>query len=546
MRIALAQINPTIADIKSNKQKIIDFVEKAKKAKADLVVFPETATVGYPTRDLVERKELVEGNLKLLDELKEYSKEIGIILGYIDYNPFPGEKPLYNAAALLAKGEIAFKQYKSLLPEYDVFDERRYFEPARCVHTTEYEGTRLGISICEDIWIYSPDVCRNYKQNPCEVQTLLGADILINLSASPYYYEKPTQRIETIKNAALQNKKTVVYVTQVGGNDELIFDGKSVVVNEKGQVVAIANNFEEDLIIFDTETGRGDMHSHSDLEIECIYRALQLGLKDYVTKCGFKKVVLGLSGGIDSALTAAIAVKALGKENVVGLAMPGPYSSQGSVDDAKALADNFEIEFHIIPINKMFEAALETFQPEQKQPTMDLAEENLQARLRGNTVMAMSNRYGYLALTTGNKSETAVGYATLYGDMCGGLGVISDLYKTQVYELSNYINEVEKRIVIPENTITKPPSAELKPDQKDEDSLPPYDLLDKILKDYIERGLTYSELADKYDKETVKFILQQVDKSEYKRRQAAVGLKISTKAFGSGRRLPIAQRYNWQ
>ena len=545
MRIALAQINPTVGDVKNNTTKIIEYIKKATEYNADLVVFPETSLTGYPPKDLLERDSFIESNINALEELKKHSSDIGILCGYIDTNPFPEGKMLYNAAALIYNGEIIGKQFKSLLPEYDVFDERRYFEPAHCVHPILFKGKKLGITICEDLWIYTPDYCEHYSYNPNKVLTILGSDILINISASPYSYEKPTNRLETLKNAAVKNKRTVVYVNQVGGNDELVFDGNSTVVNENGDIVAIANNFEEDLIIYDTDKGIGQFHNPATKEIECIYKALKLGTKDYVEKCGFKKVILGISGGIDSALVATIAAKALGSENVVGISMPGPYSSQGSLDDAKTLAENLGIEYHIFSINETFKASLNTIQPEINDPTMDLAEENLQARLRGNIVMTLSNRYNYLALTTGNKSESAVGYATLYGDMCGGLAVISDLYKTQVYELANFINKTEG-MLIPLNTINKAPSAELKPNQTDQDSLPEYNVLDKILKDSIEKGLSYNQLIQKYNKNTVMYVLKKVDRSEFKRRQAAVGLKISTKAFGSGRRLPIAQNYKWE
>jgi len=369
--------------------------------------------------------------------------------------------------------------------------------------------------------------------------------LLINLSASPYYYQKPFQRFETIQNIAKYNKKKFCYVNQVGGNDDLIFDGKSIIVDEEGSILAIAKNFEEDIIFYDTETGKGDKHNTCEDEIECIYLALLTGLKDYVRKCGFKKVVLGLSGGIDSTLTAALAAKALGPSNVIGISMPGRYSSQGSLDDAKALADNLGIEYHVVPIDRIFEASLMTIQPENPEPRMDVTEENIQARIRANIIMSFANRHNCLALTTGNKSETAVGYSTLYGDMAGGLAVISDLYKCQVYELANFINRKENN-VIPYNTIIKPPSAELRPNQQDKDSLPEYNLLDKILKDYIESDLTLNELCEKYDKKLVLEILKKVDYSEFKRRQAAPGLKISARAFGSGRRLPIAQGYKWR
>lgn len=545
MLIALAQINPIVGDIDFNKDKIIKFIRKAIDKNADLVVFPETCITGYPAKDLYERKEFVEDNLKALNEIAKCSNEIGIICGFVDKNPLSTGNPLYNSAALLYEGKIISKHNKSLLPDYDVFDEKRYFEPALCVHPIEFKNLKLGITICEDLWVYSPSVCSKYKFDPNKILTELGADLLINISASPFNNKKMMHRLEVIRNVAITNKKSFIYLNQVGGNDELIFDGNSIVVNSAGEIVSCALGFEEDFIIYDTEVGIGDKHLSNQGEIDSIYKALQLGLRDYVHKSGFKKVILGLSGGIDSALTAAIAAKALGAENVVGISMPGPYSSQGSLDDAKELVDNLGIEYHIYPINNLFKSSLETVNPNSKNLLMDLAEENLQARLRAIILMTLSNRYGYLALTTGNKSEVSVGYATLYGDMCGGLGVISDLYKSQVYELANYINHVEHNI-IPRNTITKPPSAELKPNQTDQDSLPPYDVLDKILKDYIENGLGFSELCHKYDREIVMFVLKKVDKSEFKRRQAAPGLKISQKAFGSGRRLPIAQRYMWK
>jgi NAD+ synthase (glutamine-hydrolysing) len=545
MLIALAQINPVVGDIEYNRTKILEYINRAREAKADLVVFPETAIVGYPAKDLLDRATLIEDNLKALENIANHATDIGVICGFVDKNPFPGEKPLYNAAAVMFDGKIQHKQYKSLLPDYDVFDERRYYEPAHCVHLCEYKGKKIGITICEDMWIYSPQVSKIYKYDPNKVLTQLGADVLINLSASPYYYEKPHQRFEAIKNVALQNQRPFIYVNQVGGNDDLIFDGKSVVVDNNGNVCAIANNFAEDLIFYDLETGFGDKHKPSEVENECILNALKLGLKDYVNKCGFKKVILGLSGGIDSALTATIAALALGPENVVGISLPGPYSSQHSLDDAKNLAESLGIEYDVYPIDKMFKASIQTIQPEIGEPMMDITEENLQARLRANIIMALANRYGYLALTTGNKSETAVGYSTLYGDMAGGLAVISDLYKCQVYDIAQFINKIENNL-IPLNTIIKPPSAELRPNQQDKDSLPEYNLLDKILKDYIEKDESLDQLTEKYDSKIVLEILRKVDYSEFKRRQAAPGLKISTKAFGTGRRLPIAQGYKWR
>lgn len=542
MRIALAQINPIVGDIEFNLAKILEYIAKAKAKGADLVVFPESCIVGYPARDLLERKQLIDENLQALDKLKEHSDDIGIIVGYVEKNPLSKGKRLYNAAAFLYQGRIIHKQYKSLLPNYDVFDERRYFEPAQCVHNVEFKGKNVGITICEDLWVYNPALSKSYQYDPNKVLKELGADIIINISASPYSYEKPSLRIEMIKYAAIKNDVCYLYANQVGGNDELIFDGKSLVVNRRGQIKALANNFEEDLIFYDTEKDTGDIHTPSENELECIYKALRLGIKDYVDKCGFKKVILGLSGGIDSALTVALAVKALGKENVIGVSLPGPYSSQGSLDDAKDIAERLGIQYEIYSINDMFKATLSTVQPGDTMPLMDLAEENLQARLRANIIMTLSNRYGYLVLTTGNKSELSVGYSTLYGDMCGGLAVISDLYKSQVYDLCRFINEVEGE-VIPPSSITKPPSAELRPDQCDQDSLPSYDLLDAILKDFIEENHTYAELLEKYDENTVKFVINKLDRCEYKRRQAPPGLKISSKAFGLGRRLPIAQNF---
>lgn len=557
MKIALAQINPTIGAFKENVGKICKFIDRAIDLNADLIVFPEMSVIGYPPRDLLERPSFISDNLKALDIVKGRVKGIAAIVGFVDVNPEKRGKSLYNAAAFIHDGEIRSRHYKSLLPTYDVFDEHRYFEPAHSVSVAEYKGIKLGITICEDIWAYE-EIWRRpiYHMNPVEELIDKGAEVVINISASPFDIEKINIRHILITGIASKYQVPLVYVNQVGGNDELIFDGNSVIVDAKGEIAAHAASFEEDLLVAEirdkecistsNQISPAAILNKEDLSnvkmIQNIHKALILGLRDYVRKCGFKKVVLGLSGGIDSAVVAALASQALGSNNVLGISMPSIYSSKESVDDAGRLAENLGMPFKVVPINKIYDVYLDVLKKEFEGLPFDVTEENLQARIRGNILMAFSNKYGYMVLTTGNKSELAVGYCTLYGDMCGGLAVISDLPKMMVYDLAGYINSEKE--VIPLSTIKKPPSAELRPDQKDEDSLPPYPVLDGILKAYVEETLITNDIIDMgYEESTVREIVKKIDKNEYKRKQAAPGLKVTSKAFGSGRRIPIAQSY---
>ena len=486
----------------------------------------------------------VRDNLKKLDELKQYSHAIGIICGYIDINPNEYGRKYHNAAALIYNGEIISRHYKCLLPFYDVFDENRYFEPAKEVKPVEFLGKKLGITICEDIWNDKDYWKRSpYEFNPIDKLVEQNVDIIINISASPYWINKGQDRIKILTNIAEKHHIPLVYVNQAGGNDDLIFDGTSFVLDKTGKLQVRCAEFKEDLCLYDLDKNKGSIAKISASEEESLFNALVMGLKDYCKKSGFTKVVFGLSGGIDSAITACIAKYALGSENVLSITMPSMYSSQGSVDDSIEIAKNLNIECLNVPISDIFNSYINNIQ-NSNGVIMDLAEENLQARIRGNILMMYSNRYNSLLLSTGNKSELSVGYCTLYGDMAGGLAVLSDVPKTMVYRLANYINSVYK--VIPENIITKPPSAELRPDQKDQDSLPPYEVLDDILTSYIEKYISAEELSKKYPKELVNSIIKKINQNEYKRRQASLGLKVTTRAFGSGRRFPIVQGYDFQ
>ncbi|MEN2984430.1 MAG: NAD+ synthase, partial [Dictyoglomaceae bacterium] len=542
MKIAIAQINPTIGDIKGNTEKIISYINKARKENCDLIVFPELSILGYPPRDLLFRAEL----MKKIDEViyKKIlleSKDLGILLGA----PLYKDGNIYNSALLFYKEKLWGYQYKTLLPSYDVFDETRYFKPAEYRRSILFKGINLGVTICEDIWNDKDYWNRTvYEKDPVEELISQGAEIIINLSASPYYFGKMRLRVDMLSYIAKKYKRPIVYVNQVGGNDELIFDGSSLVITEEGKIYWEGKNFEEDFGIIDFSNlfPVRDVKSIKE-DIESIYKALILGIKDYFLKLGFKKAVIGLSGGIDSSVVACLATYALGAENVLGVSMPSRYSSEGSIKDAEILARNLGIEFRVIPIEKIFKAYLETLNPSES-PLMDLAEENIQARIRGNILMFISNREGHLVLTTGNKSELAVGYCTLYGDMAGGLAVIGDLPKMMVYELARFINR--EREIIPRSIITKIPSAELRPNQKDEDSLPPYPILDQILKAYIEDNLSTDEIEKMgFEKSLVEEVVRKIDNAEYKRRQAPPVLKVTTKAFGMGRRMPIAWKKGW-
>jgi NAD+ synthase (glutamine-hydrolysing) len=543
MKIALAQINTKVGDLNGNLNKIISFINKAKIAGADLVVFPELAITGYPPRDLLDYEVFVQDNLLQLEKIKQYTQDIGVICGYVDINSAPYGRKYYNAAALIHKGEIVSKYFKNLLPFYDVFDETRYFEPGKELKPIEFLGKKLGITICEDIWNDKDYWSRlPYGLNPIEKLTSQEIDIIINLSASPYWLNKEKERFKILKSIAVKHNIPIIYVNQVGGNDDLLFDGLSFAVDKNGVIKAKGPDFEEDLIIYDSDTGSGDMKTTSNSEEESLLNALSTGLRDYCHKSGFKKIILGLSGGIDSSVTAVIASQALGSKNVLGITMPSMYSSKGSVKDSEKIAHNLGINYLNIPISNLFNSYIDDLQKGQG-ILMDLAEENLQARIRANILMLYSNRYGYLLINTGNKSELSVGYCTLYGDMAGGLSVLSDIPKDMVYRLANYINTNNE--IIPYNVITKPPSAELRPNQKDQDSLPPYDILDDILKDFIEKNKSPEEIAQKYPISIVKEIIKKINNNEYKRRQAPLGLKVTSRAFGSGRRIPIVQGYTF-
>jgi NAD+ synthetase len=548
MRIALAQINPTVGDLSKNEKLMANAIAEAKAAGAQAVVFPELSVTGYPPKDLLMKPQFIEDNKAVVERLAKHAVGIEAIVGYAEDNPNPVGRTLYNAAAVLRDGHIASRHFKTLLPTYDVFDESRYFEPGPDAHRTDLvklAGAKVGLSICEDLWNDERLITRRlYHQNPIADLDAAGAEIMVNCSASPYVSGKHDFRLELLASQAKQFDAAMVYVNQVGGNDELVFDGGSAVFDAKGKLIAQAKAFVEDLLVVDLDEPEANRIESIPKDLESIYNALILGVRDYVRKCGFRQVVLGLSGGIDSALVCALAVAALGKENVMGVAMPSRYSSEHSVGDAKALAKNLDIAFHVIPIgpaHDCFEASLkEVFAGR----NTDLTEENMQARLRGNILMSISNKFGSLLLTTGNKSEVATGYCTLYGDMCGGLAVISDVPKTTVWALSRWINENAGREIIPVNSITKPPSAELRPGQVDQDSLPPYEVLDGILHRLIEEDKSLKQIvADGFDPQMVLKVTKLVDRSEYKRRQMAPGIKVTSRAFGIGRRMPIAQNY---
>ncbi len=551
MRLALAQINPTIGDLEGNSRRIVEFAQRALGQKADVAIFPELAVMGYPPKDLLLKPQFIDDNLRALQNIAAQTMGIDLIVGFAQPNAQAVGRPLLNAAALLRGGAIVSRHYKTLLPTYDVFDESRYFEPGPAAPAAELvslqgpQGTlAAGLSICEDLWNDEKmSVRRLYHHNPIADQHAAGAQILINTSASPFVVGKHEFRRQLFSALARQYALPLIYVNQVGGNDELIFDGNSVVFDAAGNLVAQAKEFAEDLLIVDVPGGPGRCESASR-GVESIYKALVLGLRDYVHKCGFSQVVLGLSGGIDSALTAVLAADALGADKVLGLAMPSRFSSDHSIADARALAQNLGIGFEFLPIASVhdaFEAALaHSFAGRQR----DVTEENLQARLRGALLMAFSNKFNSLLLTTGNKSELATGYCTIYGDMCGGLAVLSDVPKTTVYELARWINAQAGRPRIPQSSIDKVPSAELRPNQSDQDSLPDYALLDGILLRYVEQEQSAAQIiAEGFDAATVQRVIRLVDRSEYKRRQAAPGLKVTSRAFGFGRRMPIAQNY---
>ncbi len=552
MRLALAQINNTVGDLEANAKKILDFAREAEKSAADVTIFPELALTGYPPRDLVEKHSFLDRTAAVLQSIAQQSASLktALILGYVARSPENAAIRAQNAAAVIQNGSVVFKQLKMLLPNYDVFDEARYFLPGTSQELCELCDTKIALAICEDGWNDKQFWHqRRYQRDPVEELVNKGAEIIVSINASPWNIGKRHVREEIFRATANRFRMPLVYVHMVGGNDQLVFDGTSFAMSAAGEVVARARSFEEDLIIFDTATNKGDDHSNHVVDDDAAFQALVLGTRDYIRKCGFRSVLVGLSGGIDSALVAAIAVEAIGKENVIGVGMPGPHSSEHSLTDARALAQNLGIRFEVVSINPGYQAMVNALDPLFTGCRPDTTEENLQSRLRGVTLMALSNKFGSLVLTTGNKSEIAVGYCTLYGDMCGGLAVISDVPKTMVYRLSRIANkravEQGRPSAIPENTFVKPPSAELRPDQKDTDSLPEYPVLDAILEAYIEYYRAVPEIAAQLNisEDLVRDIVRKVDRNEYKRQQAAPGLRITRKAFGVGRRFPIAHRF---
>lgn len=541
MKIFICQINPVIGDFRYNSSLIIKAAEKAKISGCRLVVFPEMALMGYPPRDLLEKPAFIAANLKYLQTLSSAVEGIYILCGYVDRNPEKTGKPLINSAALLKDGYILSKGGKILLPSYDVFDETRYFEPAKESLMFDIDGKKIGVTICEDIWnIGDIEEAPRYHIDPVAALKERGIDILINISASPFTLFKAGQRMSVLKASSHKYSIPILYCNQVGGNDDLIFDGSSMVFDRRGRLILRAKEFEPDSIIWDSDRDYDELADRSVPEEESLLKGLVMGTRDYTKKCGFKKAILGLSGGIDSSLVAVIAQRALGRENVMGVSLPSPFTSDMSRECALKLAKNLRIDFREIPITGMFESFKSAMSPSFKGLKEDVTEENMQARIRGNILMALSNKFNALLLTTGNKSETATGYCTLYGDMNGGLAVISDVPKTLCYRMARHINREQE--IIPDAIITRPPSAELRHDQKDQDSLPPYDILDAIVEAAIEKNFSLEEItAMGYDREVVKDVLRRIVFNEYKRRQAAPGLKVTSKAFGYGRRYPIAR-----
>lgn len=572
MKIALVQINPIIGDFAYNSEKIVTWAEKARDRGCDLAVFSELALCGYPPQDLLERPAFIQEHDKALEALLARITGIGIILGHIEKHTDAKGKPLHNSISLIENGKILFTAQKRLLPTYDVFDEARYFEPGRQSQTCRYKGLNLGLTVCEDIWndkgsfpdhLYSTDPINDLVSVLQEKGTKL--DLLVNISASPFQIDKAFIKQAIFKGVCTSNNLPLIYVNQVGGQDSLLFDGWSMVMNPEGEIIVRAERFKEDMVVVDTENWQGELHGEqvlnfstgkkksdsditNDRETKTVYEALVMGVKDYGTKCGFYQGVVGLSGGIDSAVTCAIACEAFGPANILGVAMPSPYSSPESIEDAKKLAENLGCRFEVIEISPVFSVMKESLGPVYTRPddlsgsNVDITEQNIQARIRGNLLMAISNKYGSLLLSTGNKSEMAVGYCTLYGDMSGGLAVISDIPKLMVYRLAEIINL--DREIIPARIIAKPPSAELAPHQLDQDDLPPYGILDPILQAYLEQNKSVTEItALGFERRIVEDIVKRIRINEYKRKQAPLGLKVTSKAFGYGRRYPSAQNF---
>jgi NAD+ synthase (glutamine-hydrolysing) len=572
LRIGMSQINTTVGDFTGNTRKILEAIAAARSLGVDLITFPELAICGYPPEDLLFKPQFIEENLKSLEKVIKQTSGLAVIVGFVD-----AKSDIYNAAAIIYDGKLVSIYHKIYLPNYGVFDENRYFQAGRECPVYTMFGVGIGVNICEDIW---------YEAGPATVQAYAGAEVIVNISASPYHFGKENDRERMLSTRASDNVAIIVYDNLVGGQDELVFDGNSMVLNEKGQLVARGKQFEEDLIVVDLDVEavfRTRLHDPrwrketllledqpeqavkimvSELSPEApkpalpprqtkahsfpgdVYDALVLGTRDYITKNGFKKVLIGLSGGIDSSLVAAIAADALGPSNVIGILMPSRYSSSGSISDSELLGRNLGIKYITIPIEKVYQAYIETLAEQFRDAKPDATEENIQARIRGNLLMALSNKFGWLVLTTGNKSEIATGYTTLYGDMAGGFAVIKDVPKTLVYELAKYRNSITNDEVIPPSIISKAPSAELRPEQKDTDSLPPYDLLDPVLTAYVEEDKSVEQIISTgFEESVVKRAARLVDTSEYKRRQAPPGIKITPRAFGRDRRLPITNRF---
>jgi len=544
MKVALAQINPTVGDFPGNTEKILHAAEEALRLGAQLAVFSELCLCGYPPRDLLEKAAFLEAQDRALDRLKHKLKPLPTILGYITRRYDGAGNRVYNSCGFLVDGEVRAVGRKCLLPAYDVFDEDRHFEAGEGPTCVEWNGIPWGLTICEDVWNDKDFWQRRvYPRDPVEELVAQGAKVIINLSASPYHLGKQTLKEAMLSSLARKHRRPLLYVNQAGGNDELLFDGRSLALNSQGKLLARAPAFQSAVVLVDlaNEVGTVAPRIHEEEELR---QALVMGLRDYVSKCGFNGAVLGLSGGIDSALVAALAAEALGPESVTAVAMPSRFNAPEGLADARELAERLGLEFHVVPIEKPLGAVRELLAPVFAGRPEDVTEENLQARLRGLLLMAFSNKFGHLLLSTGNKSELATGYCTLYGDMCGGLAVIADLYKTTVYRLARYLNAQAGRPLVPERCLTRPPSAELKPGQTDQDTLPSYEVLDAILKGYIEEQRSAEQIVTLgYDLATVRRVIRMVDYSEYKRRQAAPGLRVTSKAFGLGRRIPIAQRF---
>jgi len=547
LKIGLLQINSTIGAFAANREKLLAAYADAVARGAEIVIAPELFLCGYPPRDLLLREDFVTANLTALAETATGIGEISLCVGYVEKNSERPGRALKNAAAVLQNGKIIWTTTKSLLPTYDVFDEDRYFEPAKKVEPFVFHGRKIGITICEDIWNdedFWPE--RLYRRDPVKELVAQGAEIILNLSASPWHDGKERTRLEMLRRVARDEKIPLAQVNATGANDELIFDGHSVALDAHGDVLALGKSFAEEVLVVNLGKTFNAQHSTFNIQFpareELLFSALSLGIRDYVRKCGFKSVILGLSGGIDSALIAVIAADALGAENVWGVSLPARYSSTGSLTDAEKLARNLGIRYDVLPIEPVFNAVEAQLQKVFAGTKPNEAEENIQSRLRGVTLMALSNKFGALVLTTGNKSEMAVGYCTLYGDMNGALAPIADVLKTDVYKISQWVNR--EREIIPADSITKPPSAELRPGQKDQDSLPPYEILDAILDLYVVKNLGKAEIVARgFDAAVVNDVVNKINFSEYKRRQAAPGLKVSPRAFGMGRRIPVAQRF---